>query len=128
MAHTNRLKDPVWAARLRRFWLPVLLVALFVVLFANAGINQLVSPIAVLALPVGVGVAIAVVASSLLFGLTHLVNVNATLWGPSSLTGGTFGPEASLMALLVCVVPTVLLLRRAVRTGRIRRRPRRVEA
>jgi membrane protease YdiL (CAAX protease family) len=289
MARTNRLKDPVQAARLRRFRLPVLLVAFFVVLFANAGINQLVSPIAVLALPVGVGVAIAVVAgyrrlsriveqrlaipeldqrgmwsgllrgmlvgsglfvvlilviavfggwqdvswgsvggfvatagttasvavieevlfrgilfrimeehlgtvitlvaSSLLFGLTHLVNVNATLWGtvsialtggtmtaaayvatrslwlpiglhfawnfthsgifgvalsgsdepphgllhttlsgPSPLTGGTFGPEASLIALLVCLVPTILLLRRAVRTGRIQRRPRRVEA
>jgi membrane protease YdiL (CAAX protease family) len=286
MARTNRLKDAVRTANLRRFRLPVLLVVFFAVLLANAGINQLVSPIAILALPVGIGVAIAVVAgyrrlsriveqradipefdrrrmwsgllrgmvigaglfvvlmlviamfggwqdiawgsfggflatagttasvavieellfrgilfrimeehlgtvitlaaSSILFGLTHLVNVNATLWGtisigltggtmtaaayvatrslwlpiglhfawnfthsgifgvalsgsdeaphglfhttlsgPTVLTGGTFGPEASLMALLVCLVPTILLLRRAARTGRIQRRPRR---
>jgi CAAX protease family protein len=289
MARTNRLKDAVQTGKLRRFRVPVLLVAFFIVLVANAGINQLVSPIAILALPVGIGVAIAVVAgyrrlsriveqrsaipeldqrgmwsgllrgmsigaglfvvlmlviamlggwqdvswgsvggfvatagttasvavveevlfrgilfrimeerfgtvitlvaSSTLFGLTHLVNVNATLWGtisialtggtmtgaayvatrslwlpiglhfawnlthagifgvalsgsdeephgllhttlsgPSALTGGTFGPEASLMALLVCLIPTILLLRRAVRTGRIQRRPRRAAA
>jgi membrane protease YdiL (CAAX protease family) len=132
-----------------------------------------------------VGTVISLVVSSLLFGATHLVNVNATPWGalsigltggamlasayvvtrslwfpiglhfawnfthaglfgiavsgsndvpngllhttlsgPSVVTGGTFGPEASLMALLVCLVPTVLLLRKAARTGRIRPRPR----
>ncbi|WNV87701.1 type II CAAX endopeptidase family protein [Umezawaea sp. Da 62-37] len=132
------------------------------------------------------GTVISLVLSSLLFGATHLVNVNATAWGalsigltgglmlasayvvtrslwfpiglhfawnfthaglfgiivsgsdeaphgllkatlsgPSALTGGTFGPEASLVALLVCAVPTVLLLRRAARTGRILPRPRR---
>ncbi len=131
------------------------------------------------------GTVVALVVSSVLFGLTHLVNVNASLWGtlaialtggtlttaayvvtrslwlpiglhfawnfthagifgvvlsgadtppdgllhltlsgPSVLTGGTFGPEASLFTLLVCLVPTVLLLRRAARTGEIRRRPR----
>ncbi|MFI0352882.1 lysostaphin resistance A-like protein [Actinomadura sp. 9N407] len=48
--------------------------------------------------------------------------LNTTLSGPSLLTGGTFGPEASLLALLVCLVPTVLLLRHAARTGQIRRR------
>jgi uncharacterized protein len=130
-----------------------------------------------------IGTVISLVASTLLFGATHLVNANATLWGalsialtggamltaayivtrslwlpiglhfawnfthagifgvvisgsdgppqsllnvmlsgPSALTGGTFGPEASLLALLVCLVPTVLLLRRAARTGQIRRR------
>jgi membrane protease YdiL (CAAX protease family) len=131
------------------------------------------------------GSVIAVVASSIIFGLTHLVNDHATLWGtlalgieggtltaacylvsrslwlpigvhfawdfthigvfglPTSssiggsqtgllhttlsgadaLTGGTFGPEASLVALLVCSVPTYLLLRRAARTGRLRPRP-----
>ncbi|HEX7305523.1 CPBP family intramembrane glutamic endopeptidase [Lentzea sp.] len=132
-----------------------------------------------------VGTVIALVVSSLLFGLTHLVNVNATLWGalsigltggamlasayvltrslwfpiglhfawnfthaglfgiavsgsddvpngllhlaldgPAVLTGGTFGPEASLMALLVCSVATALMLRQAARTARIRPRPR----
>ncbi|WP_329236988.1 hypothetical protein OG417_33250 [Actinoallomurus sp. NBC_01490] len=39
-----------------------------------------------------------------------------------ALTGGGFGPEASVVASLVCGVPTVLLLRRARRDGRIRRR------
>ncbi|MFI6817725.1 lysostaphin resistance A-like protein [Nonomuraea sp. NPDC050328] len=53
--------------------------------------------------------------------------LNVTLSGPTALTGGTFGPEASLFALLVCLVPTLLLLRRAARTGRIRPRPHRAE-
>jgi hypothetical protein len=132
-----------------------------------------------------VGTVISLVVSSLLFGATHLVNVNATVWGalaigltggamlaaayvvtrslwfpiglhfawnfthagvfgiavsgsndvpngllrtvlsgPSVVTGGTFGPEASLLALLVCSVATVLMLRRAARTAQIRPRPR----
>ncbi|MFD3744998.1 CPBP family intramembrane glutamic endopeptidase [Nocardia sp. NPDC058633] len=117
------------------------------------------------------GAIIAIAVSSLLFGLTHLLNPNATLWGtaaiaveggallaiayavtrslwlpiglhfawnftesgvfgtavsgahgepgllrtvlsgPDVLTGGTFGPEASLFALLCCLVPAVWLLR-----------------
>ncbi|WP_399884695.1 lysostaphin resistance A-like protein [Streptomyces sp. BBFR51] len=134
------------------------------------------------------GTVIALAVSSVLFGATHLVNTNATLWGALSialtggvmlsaayvvtrslwlpiglhfawnfthagifgavlsgsdtaphglldttlsgsslLTGGTFGPEASLLALLVCLVPTVLLLRHAARTGQIMRRPRSVK-
>ncbi|MFI7134838.1 lysostaphin resistance A-like protein [Nonomuraea sp. NPDC050153] len=274
--------------RLRRFRFPVLLVALFGVMTVMTGINQLVSPVPILALPVGVGLAIiavtcyrwlcrvvelrpdvpelgktrrwsqlrrgmllgsglfaglmaliavfggwqelswgsfggflgtaglmasvavteellfrgvvfrimeertgtviALVVSMLLFGAMHLVNANATLWGafaialtggamlaaayvatrslwlpiglhfawnfaqagifgvtvsgsavppegllnvalsgPTALTGGVFGPEASLFALLVCMVPTILLLRRAARAGRIRPRPHRAE-
>ncbi|MFD9698123.1 CPBP family intramembrane glutamic endopeptidase [Lentzea sp. NPDC059081] len=131
------------------------------------------------------GTVVSLVASSLLFGAIHLVNVNATLWGalsialtggtmlaasyvatrslwfpiglhfawnfthtgvfgiavsgsdevpngllsttlsgPTLLTGGAFGPEASLMALVVCLTATVLLLRRAARSGQIRPRPR----
>lgn len=114
---------------------------------------------------------VAIAVSSLIFGLTHLLNVNATLWGtlaiaveggallaiayaatrslwlpiglhfawnftasgvfgtavsgadgepgllrtvlsgPDLLTGGAFGPEASLFALLCCLVPAVWLLR-----------------
>ncbi|MFC0109602.1 CPBP family intramembrane glutamic endopeptidase [Kibdelosporangium aridum] len=283
-----RSTDVEGNGKLRRFRFPVLLVVFAVVMLANAGIMQLVSPIVLLALPVGIGAAIAVVAgyrrlsrvveqrpdvpeiakagmwtqlrrgallgfglfvtlmlliamfggwqdlswgsiwgclgtagltasvavteevlfrgvlfrimeerigtaialvvSSLVFGLTHSINVNATLWGalsialtggllmtaayvatrslwlpiglhfawnfthagifgvalsgsgepphgllqttlsgPTVLTGGTFGPEASLIALLICVIPTVLLLRRAARIGQIQRRPRRVE-
>ncbi|MGH3379735.1 MAG: lysostaphin resistance A-like protein [Actinoallomurus sp.] len=134
------------------------------------------------------GTVVALVVSSVIFGLTHLVNAHATVWGtlsiaaeggtllaaayvatrslwlpigfhfawdlteggifgtansgtttdtsagllhttlsgPDVLTGGTFGPEASLIALLVCLVPTVILLRRAARTGRLRRRLPRV--
>ncbi|MET9243112.1 hypothetical protein [Nonomuraea sp. NPDC003709] len=71
---------------------------------------------------------IALVVSALLFGATPLVNVNATLSGPAPLTGGTFGPEANLLALLVCLGPTAFWLRRAARVGRIRHRPRRAVA
>ncbi|MFC4592441.1 CPBP family intramembrane glutamic endopeptidase [Sphaerisporangium corydalis] len=50
-------------------------------------------------------------------GLLH-----TSLSGPSVLTGGTFGPEASLIAMLTCAVPAVILLRKAMREGRIVRR------
>jgi uncharacterized protein len=276
------------SGRLRRFRFPVLLVALFAVMVVTGGINQLVSPIPIIALPVGVGLAIAsvicyrwlcravelrtdiaelektsrwsqlrrgtlfgfglftglmvliavfggwqglswgsfggflstaglmasvavaeellfrgvvfrimeerigtviaLVVSMVLFGAMHLVNPHATLWGALAialtggamlasayvatrslwlpiglhfawnftqagifgvtvsgadvssegllnvtlsgspvLTGGSFGPEASLFALLVCMVPTILLLRRAARTGQIRPRPQRAK-
>jgi membrane protease YdiL (CAAX protease family) len=47
-------------------------------------------------------------------GLLH-----TTLSGPTVLTGGTFGPEASLVAMLVCAVPAAIFLRRAAREGKI---------
>lgn len=39
------------------------------------------------------------------------------------LTGGVFGPEASLIAMLVCTVPAFFLLRRARRAGRFTAAP-----
>jgi len=48
--------------------------------------------------------------------------LTATLPGPAALTGGSFGPEASLFAILVCAVPTVLFLRAAGRRGLVYRR------
>jgi membrane protease YdiL (CAAX protease family) len=119
------------------------------------------------------GSIVAIAVSSVIFGLTHLLNSNATLWGalaiaveggallaiaytatrslwlpiglhfawnftesgvfgaavsgadgepgllrtvlsgPGVLTGGMFGPEASLFALLCCLVPAVWFLRGA---------------
>jgi membrane protease YdiL (CAAX protease family) len=50
--------------------------------------------------------------------------LTATLPGPAALTGGTFGPEASVVAIVVCAVPTVLFLRAARARGRlVGRRP-----
>ncbi|MFC0248212.1 lysostaphin resistance A-like protein [Citricoccus parietis] len=131
------------------------------------------------------GTWIALAASSLLFGLIHLVNPGATLWGalaiaveaglmlgaayvatgslwlpiglhlgwnittagifgtvvsggdaqealvqavthgPIWLTGGSFGPEGSLISVAACSVVTVILLVSAHRNGRITARPRR---
>jgi uncharacterized protein len=50
-------------------------------------------------------------------GLLH-----ASVSGPAILSGGIFGPEASIFAILVCSVPTVLFLRAAKRRNRIYRR------
>jgi membrane protease YdiL (CAAX protease family) len=50
-------------------------------------------------------------------GLLH-----ASLSGPQALTGGTFGPEAGIFAVLVCAVPTVLFLLAAKRRNRIHSR------
>ncbi|MFD6289762.1 CPBP family intramembrane glutamic endopeptidase [Streptomyces sp. NPDC060205] len=47
-------------------------------------------------------------------GLLHGV-----LSGPEAITGGGFGPEASIFAILVCTVPTVVFLRIAKRRGRL---------
>ncbi|MEV6632626.1 CPBP family intramembrane glutamic endopeptidase [Actinoplanes sp. NPDC051470] len=135
------------------------------------------------------GSLIALPVSSLIFGFTHLVNSNATLWGtlalglegglltgacyvlsrslwlpiglhfawdfthigifglptsssvqgaesgllhttlagPELLTGGAFGPEASLIALLLCLTAMVVVLRRAGRTGGLWPRPSRAD-
>jgi membrane protease YdiL (CAAX protease family) len=54
--------------------------------------------------------------------------LKGTLSGSAVLTGGNFGPEASLVAILVCGVPTVFFLRLAARRGRIHPRPRRTSA
>jgi membrane protease YdiL (CAAX protease family) len=42
-----------------------------------------------------------------------------TLRGPTILTGGGFGPEASIVAVLVCVSAALLILWRVVRLGRV---------
>jgi hypothetical protein len=43
------------------------------------------------------------------------------LFGPRLLTGGAFGPEASIVAVLVCFAAGVALLVRAHRRGRFLR-------
>ncbi len=45
--------------------------------------------------------------------LSSLGLFESTMSGPAVLTGGGFGPEASVFAILVCAVPTVLFLRKA---------------
>jgi membrane protease YdiL (CAAX protease family) len=44
--------------------------------------------------------------------------INATVSGPEALTGGSFGPEAGIIAIVVCLIPTVWFLRLAKRRGR----------
>jgi membrane protease YdiL (CAAX protease family) len=47
--------------------------------------------------------------------------LRTVLAGPVALTGGGFGPEASVVAIAVCAIPTVLFLRRARMRPRARR-------
>jgi len=42
-----------------------------------------------------------------------------TLTGPAVLTGGAFGPEASIVAVILCLSAAILLLRRAGKLHRI---------
>jgi membrane protease YdiL (CAAX protease family) len=43
--------------------------------------------------------------------------------GPAIISGGAFGPEASIFAILVCSVVSIILLRKAARAGRIVKAP-----
>jgi uncharacterized protein len=52
------------------------------------------------------------------FGATKGLIVGA-LRGPTILTGGRFGPEASIVAVLVCVSAAFLIVWRVVRLGRV---------
>ena len=52
--------------------------------------------------------------------------LQASMPGPDILTGGGFGPEASIFAILISAIPTILFLRAAARNGRIHRRGQRV--
>ena len=47
--------------------------------------------------------------------------LKATLTGPDLLSGGPFGPEASVLAVLVCTSMAIVLTVHAVRAGRIMR-------
>jgi hypothetical protein len=47
--------------------------------------------------------------------------LKATLTGPDLLSGGPFGPEASVLAVLVCTSMAIILTVHAVRAGRIMR-------
>ncbi|MFJ2257859.1 lysostaphin resistance A-like protein [Streptomyces sp. NPDC087844] len=50
--------------------------------------------------------------------------LRGVLSGPEAITGGDFGPEAGIFAILVCTVPTVVFLRMAKRRGRLHPRRR----
>jgi uncharacterized protein len=53
-------------------------------------------------------------------GSTRPSLIHGTLQGPMFLTGGAFGPEASIVAVVVCLVPAAFLLALATRRGRIK--------
>ena len=60
-----------------------------------------------------------------LFGMSVSGNATDTgllrgsLSGPRILTGGAFGPEASIVAVIVCLVVAVYLLYRTIKLGRV---------
>jgi CAAX protease family protein len=47
----------------------------------------------------------------------HSGVIQGTLSGPAILTGGKFGPEASIVAVLVCLVAALFLLHRMIKLG-----------
>jgi len=66
-------------------------------------------------------------AEATVFGVTesgavqHAGLVTGHLRGADLLTGGAFGPEASVVAVVVCLVPAAWLLWRTARAGRVER-------
>ncbi|GAA2377507.1 CPBP family intramembrane glutamic endopeptidase, partial [Streptomyces cuspidosporus] len=62
-------------------------------------------------------------------GATHGL-LDASTSGATLITGGEFGPEASLYSMLFCVLATIVFLRLARRRGNLvpRRRAERVDA
>ncbi len=53
--------------------------------------------------------------------------IDARLSGPAMLTGGVFGPEASIEAVIVCLTAAVVMLALTLRRGRWKPLPRRVD-
>ena len=45
--------------------------------------------------------------------------IMGTLHGPNLLTGGAFGPEASILAVIVCLAASVIILWRMVKLRRV---------
>jgi membrane protease YdiL (CAAX protease family) len=56
---------------------------------------------------------------SLSGGASETALIKGFVKGPSILTGGAYGPEASVLAVIVCLPVAFLLLWRAVRMGRL---------
>jgi membrane protease YdiL (CAAX protease family) len=68
-----------------------------------------------------------------IFGMAVSGNESAGLLqgvlnGPPLLTGGSFGPEASILAVAACLTASAVMLRIAFRRGRLSRSPRPVLA
>jgi hypothetical protein len=60
--------------------------------------------------------------------VNHGSLLTASVSGPEALTGGAFGPEAGLVAIVVCLIPAILFLREAKRRDRFYTRPGRQPA
>ncbi|MCM8613414.1 hypothetical protein [Accumulibacter sp.] len=51
--------------------------------------------------------------------VNHPGLLKSTVEGPAILTGGTFGLEASIVAVLVCIAAGILMLVLAIRRGHL---------